>query len=161
VLQYYNVSELDLLSTSSTAGSIWNGTYLGMGLIRFENIHLAPGESVTITMRWMFLTSNGCYIPAAQVIYDSRYANELEGDIYGEQGGEGGQLLLSLDGQSQDTNEWEDYGASTSTGTSAGADIYTGGEHTRRVGSLDVFYWSVAAILVTSTVTLLKKRKKI
>lgn len=162
VLQYYNMSELDLLSTSSTEGSVWNGSYLGMGLIRFENIRLEPGESVTITMRWMFLTSDGCYIPAAQIIYDSRFANELEGDINSEEGGAGGTMLMLLDGESQDTNEWEDYGASTSTGTSAGADIYTGGEeHTRRIGSMDLLYWSVAAILVTGTATIVKRRKKL
>ncbi|MHA1302833.1 MAG: hypothetical protein ACTSQE_03520 [Candidatus Heimdallarchaeaceae archaeon] len=156
--QYYNISELELKSKVTTQGSISNTTFLGMGLISVQGITLAPGDTVTVTMRWMFLTSGGCYLPGAQIIYDSRFENEL-GD-----GGDGGTgtVLLSLDGESQEADTWEDYGESTSTGSSAGADIFTGGtEKTRRIGSLDLVFISISSVIVTAIATTIRRKKKL
>jgi len=159
VIQYYNVSELELMFQVTTKGSTSNTTYLGMGLITFEGITLAPGESVTVTMHWMFLTSNGCFLPGAQVIYDSRFENEL-GENGG--GGETSAVLLNMDGTTQEADTWEDYGESTSTGSSAGADIYTGGQNkTRRIGSFDLVYVSLSSILIVATILTIKKKFKV
>jgi len=159
ITQFYNLTELSLLSKTTTKGSISNGTYFGMGYIRVEGITLYPGDSVTLTMHWLFLTSDGCYIPAAEIIYDSRFENELEGDKEG--GMESLQVFQALDGSSQEaeSSNWEDYGASTSTGSSAGADIYTGGQDkTRRVGSIDLLYISALTLLIP--IVVLRKRKR-
>ena len=67
--------------------------------------------------------------------------------------------MQALDGQSQDNDDWEDYGQSTQTGTSAGADVFAG-EHTRRMGSIDALYWSLGAIFVTAVATTMKKKFK-
>ncbi len=157
VNQYYNMSQLELLSKSTTMGSISNTTFLGMGLISVQGITLDPSDSVVITMHWKFLTSQGCYLPGAQVLYDSRFENELGGS--GSGGGTG--TFASLDGSSQDADNWEDYGASTSTGSSAGADIFTGGNtKTRRIGSLDLVYLSATAILLASIMTIVRKKRR-
>jgi len=158
VTQFYNQTELELLSKSTTKGSISNGTYFGMGFIRVEGITLNPGDSVTITMHWQFLTNGGCYIPGAEIIYDSRFENELGG----EEGGTGTAVTVfnALDGSSQDADTWEDYGESTATGSSAGADINTGGtDKTRRIGSLDLIFFSAIALLIPAVI--LKKKRRI
>jgi hypothetical protein len=159
-IQFYNATEMDLLSKSSSKGSIINATQYGMGVVVFQGITLAPGESVVLTMRWMFLTSNGCYIPGIYIIYDSRFENELGGDEV--QGNDDVQnpIMMALNGQSQDEEDWEDYGQSTQTGTSAGADVFTGGEHTRRLGSYDILLWSIGAVIVTAVAATIRKKLK-
>ncbi len=159
ITQFYNQTELELLTKSTTMGGIANGTYFGMGYIRVEGITLYPSDSVTITMHWKFLTSNGCYLPGAEIIYDSRFENELGND---NETGEGSSMAVfnTLDGSSQDANSWNDYGASTSTSSSAGADIFTGGSSkTRRAGSFSLIFFSATALMIP--VLLLRKRKRI
>ncbi|MHA1406156.1 MAG: hypothetical protein ACTSSG_02070 [Candidatus Heimdallarchaeaceae archaeon] len=159
-IQFYNATEMELKTKTSTKGSYVNATQYGMGVIVFQGITLAPGESVEIYMRWMFLTSSGCYVPGIQVIYDSRFENELgEDEIQGE-GELQTPLVHAMNGQSQDEQDWEDYGQSTQTGSSAGADVFTGGEHTRRLGSADALYWSLGAIFVTAVVFSFRRRFK-
>ena len=160
MLQFYNATEMDLLRRSTSKGNDYNFTIHGMGVILFTDITLAPGENVVITMRWLFLTSSGCYIPGIIIVYTSRYENELGDDdeVQPETDTEI-PLLQALNGQSQDDEDWEDYGESTQTGTSAGADAFSG-EHTRRMGSIDALYWSLGAIFITAVATTLRKKTK-
>jgi len=161
VIQFYNATEMDLLSRSTTKGNDFNTTVHGMGIILFTGITLGPGHNVIISMRWLFLYSHGCYIPGIIVVYTSIYENELDGDDGDVQPETDTELPLmqALDGQSQDNDDWEDYGQSTQTGTSAGADVFAG-EHTRRMGGLDALYWSLGAIFVTAVATTMKKKFK-
>ncbi|MCK5141755.1 MAG: hypothetical protein KAQ70_06145, partial [Candidatus Heimdallarchaeota archaeon] len=68
-------------------------------------------------------------------------------------------VMTAMNGQAQDSEDWEDYGESTQTGSSAGADVFTGGENTRRSGSFDALYWSLGAIFVTATISTMLRRK--
>ncbi|MHA1591508.1 MAG: hypothetical protein ACTSUP_03455 [Candidatus Heimdallarchaeaceae archaeon] len=157
IYQIYNATSMDLLHKESTLGSISNGTAYGLGVIIFTGITLAPGESVEITMRWLFLTSSGCFIPGIRIVYDSRFENEL-GDVPIDDPPEEA-VMTAMNGQAQDSEDWEDYGESTQTGSSAGADVFTGGDNTRRTGSFDALYWSLGAIFVTATVSTMLRRK--
>ncbi|MBY9001669.1 MAG: hypothetical protein KGD64_12195, partial [Candidatus Heimdallarchaeota archaeon] len=158
IYQIYNAASMDLLHKESTKGSFENGTAYGLGVIVFMGITLAPGELVTITMRWLFLTSSGCFITGIRIVYDSRFENELGDDPIGS--GEGEEAIMTaMNGEAQDTEDWEDYGESTQTGSSAGADVFTGGDNTRRTGSLDAIYWSLGAIFVTASVSTIIRRK--
>ncbi|MCG3221573.1 MAG: hypothetical protein H7641_09360, partial [Candidatus Heimdallarchaeota archaeon] len=158
-MQFYNASEMELITRSSSEGDIVDGIYYGMGIILFQGIELLPGESVTIIIRWLFLTSHGCFIPGIYVIYDSRFANELGDDGIGDDDTES-PLMYSMNGQTQDEQDWEDYGESTQTGTSAGADVFGGGDQTRRLGSYDALFWSIGTIFVTAVAVTLKKKIK-
>ena len=157
IYQIYNATSMDLLHKESTKGSIANDTAYGLGVIVFMGITLAPGESVVITMRWLFLTSSGCFIPGIRMVYDSRFENEL-GDYPIDDPPEEA-VMTAMNGQAQDSEDWEDYGESTQTGSSAGADVFTGGENTRRSGSFDALYWSLGAIFVTATISTMLRRK--
>jgi len=157
IYQIYNATSMDLLHKESTEGSIVNETVYGLGVIVFGGIILAPGESVTITMRWLFLTSSGCFIPGIRIVYDSRFENELGDNPVDDPPAEA--VMTAMNGQAQDDEDWEDYGESTQTGSSAGADVFTGGDNTRRTGSFDAFYWSLGAIFVTATVLTMLRRK--
>ncbi len=157
--QYYNLDELEYVFEDSTLGSASViPDHYGMGLIIFDDITLAPEESVTLTMRWKFVTNDGCYLPGLQIIYDSRFENELGGGGVAIEVSNGEQLLITMDATSQDTNDWEDYGASTATGTSAGADVQTSESHTR-AGSLDLVFWALGAVFVTAIVARIKRKK--
>lgn len=157
--QYYNLDELEYASEDKTLGSVSViPDHYGMGLIIFDDITLAPEESVTLTMRWKFVTNDGCYLPGLQIIYDSRFENELGGGGVAIEVSNGEQLLITMDATSQDTNDWEDYGASTATGTSAGADVQTSESHTR-AGSLDLVFWALGAVFVTAIVARIKRKK--
>ncbi len=157
--QYYNLAELEYAFEDSTLGSASViPDHYGMGLIIFDGITLAPGESVTLTMRWKFLTNDGCYLPGLQIIYDSRFENELGGGGVAIEVSSGEQLLITMNAVSQDTNDWEDYGASTATGTSAGAEVATSESHTR-AGSLDMVFWALGAVFVTAIVARIKRKK--
>jgi len=159
-IQFYNASEMEMISRSSTEGDIIDAVHYGMGIIRFQEIHLLPGESVTIIIRWLFLTSHGCFVPGIYIIYDSRFANELGDDgIHGDDDTDS-PLMYSMNGQTQDEQDWEDYGESTQTGTSAGADVFGGGDQTRRLGSYDALFWSIGTIVVTAVAVTLKKKIK-
>ncbi len=160
--QYYNSTEMELLSKERTKGIV-EEKYVGdMGIVIFKGITLAPQESVTITMRWKFLFSQGCYIPGIRVVYDSRFENELGGD----DGLEGdvepaNAIVMAMNGESaEEDNDWEDYGESTQTSSSAGADVFTGGDHTRRMGSTEAILWSISAIFVTAVAVTIKKKIK-
>ncbi len=157
IYQIYNATSMDLLHKESTKGSIANDTAYGLGVIVFLGITLAPGESVEITMRWLFLTSSGCFIPGIRIVYDSRFENELGDDPMGDPPEE--DVMTAMNGEAQDSEDWEDYGESTQTGSSAGADVFTGGDNTRRTGSLDALYWSLGAIFVVATVSTMLRRK--
>ncbi|MCG3226789.1 MAG: hypothetical protein H7645_07710 [Candidatus Heimdallarchaeota archaeon] len=158
-MQFYNASEMELITRSSSEGDIVDGIYYGMGIIMFQGIELLPGESITIVIRWLFLTSYGCFIPGIYIIYDSRFANELgEDPIEGDE--TESPLMYSMNGQTQDEQDWEDYGESTQTGTSAGADVFGGGDQTRRLGSYDALFWSIGTIIVTAVAVTLKKKIK-
>ncbi len=157
IYQIYNATSMDLLHKESTLGSIANDTAYGLGVIVFMGITLAPGESVEITMRWLFLTSSGCFIPGIRIVYDSRFENELGDDPMGDP--PEAAVMSAMNGQAQDNEDWEDYGESTSTGSSAGADVFTGGDNTRRTGSFDAIYWSLGAIFIAATVSTMLRRK--
>ena len=160
-IQFYNASEMQLLHKTYTEGYTLNGTRLGIGVILFQGITLLPGESVVLGMRWLFLTSNGCYIPGIVVIYDSRYENELGNDGVVDTTPETDEpLVYALDGGAQDEEDWEEYGESTQTGSSAGADAFAGGDYTRRLGTEEIIFWSLSAIFVTAFSTKLKSKKK-
>ncbi len=158
-MQFYNATEMELISRSSTEGDIVDGIYYGMGIIVFQGITLEPTESVIITIRWLFLTSHGCFVPGIYVIYDSRFANELGEDDLGDEEPLT-PLMYNMNGQTQDEQDWEDYGESTQTGTSAGADVFGGGDQTRRLGSYDALFWSLGTIFVTAVAVTLKKKLK-
>ncbi|MHA1463936.1 MAG: hypothetical protein ACTSU7_05940 [Candidatus Heimdallarchaeaceae archaeon] len=157
IYQVYNATSMELKNKESTLGSIANNTAYGLGIIVFMGITLAPGESVEITMRWLFLTSSGCFIPGIRIVYDSRFESGV-GDGLGE-GTPEAAVMSAMNGEAQDSEDWEDYGESTSTGSSAGADVFTGGDNTRRTGSFDALYWSLGAIFVTATVSTMLRRK--
>ncbi len=157
IYQIYNATSMDLLHKESTKGTIANNTAYGLGVIVFLGITLAPGESVEITMRWLFLTSSGCFIPGIRIVYDSRFENELGDDPISDPPEEA--VMTAMNGEAQDSEDWEDYGESTQTGSSAGADVFTGGDNTRRTGSFDALYWSLGAIFVTATVSTMLRRK--
>jgi hypothetical protein len=157
IYQIYNATSMDLLHKESTLGSIANDTAYGLGVIVFMGITLTPGESVEITMRWLFLTSSGCFIPGIRIVYDSRFENELGDDPMGDP--PEAAVMSAMNGQAQDNEDWEDYGESTSTGSSAGADVFTGGDNTRRTGSFDAIYWSLGAIFIAATVSTMLRRK--
>ncbi len=160
-VQFYNATEMQLLRKTTTKGLTANETYLGIGVIRFKGITLLPGESVIFTMRWMFLTSYGCYIPGIIIVYDSRFRSDLAVDgIIEAPDVTDAALLAALDGSAQEEEDWEDYGQSTQTGSSAGADVFTGGTHTRRLGSYDIVFWSISAIFVTAVATGTRKKLK-
>ena len=161
-IQYYNSTEMQLLYKSlSPQGYTLNGTRFGMGVVLFQGITLEPGESVVLEMRWLFLYSHGCYIPGIIVIYDSRFENELgdEGIVDTRPDVEE-PLVHAMNGAAQEEEEWEDYGQSTQTGSSAGADAFAGGDYTRKLGSVDLIFWSLSAIFVTAFATVLKHKKK-
>ena len=159
-IQFYNATEMQLLRKTTTEGYTTNATHLGIGVILFEGITLLPGESVTFTIRWLFLTSNGCYIPGIIIIYDSRFASDVGNDVVDTAAETDAPLMYALDGSAQDEDDWEDYGESTQTGSSAGADVFTGGTHTRRIGSYDMVFWSISAIFVTAVATSIRKKLK-
>ncbi len=161
VIQFYNATNMDLQSRSTTKGNDFNTTIHGMGIILFTGITLEPGQNVIISMRWLFLFSHGCYIPGIIIVYTSPYENELQegDDDFQPETDTEAPLMQALDGQSQDNEDWEEYGQSTQTGTSAGADVFAG-EHTRRMGGIDALYWSLGAILVTAVATTMKKKFK-
>ncbi len=159
-IQFYNATEMQLLRKITTDGYTANATHLGIGVILFEGITLLPGEDVTFTMRWLFLTSQGCYIPGIIVIYDSRFASDVGNDIVDTAVETDAPLMTALGGSAQDEEDWEDYGESTQTGSSAGADVFTGGTHTRRIGSYDMVLWSISAIFVTAVATSIRKKLK-
>jgi hypothetical protein len=158
-MQFYNATEMELISRSSSEGDIIDTIYYGMGIIMFQGITLEPEESVVITIRWLFLTSHGCFVPGIYVIYDSRFANELGEDELGDEE-PATPLMYNMNGQTQDEQDWEDYGESTQTGTSAGADVFGGGDQTRRLGSYDALFWSLGTIFVTAVAVTLKKKIK-
>jgi hypothetical protein len=158
-IQFYNATEMQLLRKITTEGYTTNATHLGVGVILFEGITLFPGEEVTLTIRWLFLTSNGCYIPSIIVVYDSRFASDVGNDVVDTAAETDAPLLFALDGSAQDEDDWEDYGESTQTGSSAGADVFTGGTHTRRIGSYDMVFWSISAIFVTAVATTSIRKK--
>ncbi len=159
-IQFYNATEMQLLRKITTEGYTTNATHLGVGVILFEGITLLPGEEVTLTIRWLFLTSNGCYIPGIIVVYDSRFASDVGNDVVDTAAEADAPLMYALDGSAQDEEDWEDYGESTQTGSSAGADVFTGGTHTRRIGSYDMVFWSISAIFVTAVATSIRKKLK-
>ncbi|MHA1199523.1 MAG: hypothetical protein ACTSQF_09380 [Candidatus Heimdallarchaeaceae archaeon] len=161
-IQFYNASEMQLLYKSSTPqGYTMNGTRLGIGVILFQGITLHPGESVALEMRWLFLTSQGCYIPGIIIIYDSRYENELGNEgVVDTTPDVDEPLVYAMDGTAQDEEEWEEYGQSTQTGSSAGADAFAGGDYTRKLGAEDIIFWSLSAVFVTAFATKLKSKKK-
>ena len=160
-IQFYNATEMQLLTKSTGQGYTMNGTRLGMGVILFQGITLLPGESVVLQMRWLFLTSHGCYIPGIIVIYDSRYENELGDEGVVDTTPEVDEpLVYALDGGAQEEEEWEDYGQSTQTGSSAGADAFAGGDYTRKLGAEDVLFWSLSAIFVTAFAVKLNSKRK-
>jgi len=158
-IQFYNATEMQLLRKITTEGYTTNATHLGVGVILFEGITLLPGEEVTLTIRWLFLTSNGCYIPGIIVVYDSRFSSDVGNDVVDTAAETDAPLLFALDGSAQDEDDWEDYGESTQTGSSAGADVFTGGTHTRRIGSYDMVFWSISAIFVTAVATTSIRKK--
>ena len=159
--QYYNATEMELLSKERTKGIVEERFIGDMGIVIFKGITLAPQESVTITMRWKFLFSQGCYIPGIRVVYDSRFENELGGDDFEGDVEPANAIVMAMDGQSQEEeNDWEDYGESTQTSSSAGADVFTGGDHTRRMGSTEAILWSISAIFVTAVAVTIKKKIK-
>lgn len=161
-IQFYNASEMQLLYKSSAPqGYTMNGTRLGIGVILFQGITLRPGEAVVLEMRWLFLTSNGCYIPGIIVIYDSRYENELGNDgVVDTTPDVDEPLVYAMDGSAQDEEEWEEYGQSTQTGSSAGADAFADGDYTRKLGAEDIIFWSLSAVFVTAFATKLISKKK-
>ena len=163
VYQVYNATEMELKWKSSTKGSISNTTAYGLGFITFTGIALAPGESVTIQMRWIFLTDFGCYIPGIRVVYDSRFENDMGGDDpLGEETTKS-TLMNAMAGQSQDNEDWEDYGQSTQTGSSAGADVGTGGDNERRF-PIEYAYYAAGVIggiiIIAVVISLIRKRAK-
>ena len=159
-VQFYNATEMQLLRKTTSKGLTANETYLGIGVIRFKGITLLPSESVVFTMRWIFLTSSGCYIPGIIVVYDSRFRSDLANDgIIETPDVTDAALLSALDGSAQEEEDWEDYGQSTQTGSSAGVDVFTGGRHTR-AGSLDIIFWSISAIFITAVVYSARKKFK-
>jgi len=160
-IQFYNATEMQLLTKSTGQGYTMNGTRLGMGVILFQGITLLPGEYVVLQMRWLFLTSNGCYIPGLVVIYDSRFENELGDEGVVDTTPEVDEpLVLAMDGGAQDEEEWEDYGESTQTGSSAGADAFAGGDYTRKLGTEDILFWSLSAVFITAFATKFKPKRK-
>ncbi len=159
--QYYNATEMELLSKERTKGIVEERLIGDMGIVIFKGITLAPQESVTITMRWKFLFSQGCYIPGIRVVYDSRFENELGGDELEGDVEPANAIVMAMNGQSQEEeNDWEDYGESTQTSSSAGADVFTGGDHTRRMGTTEAVLWSISAIFVTAVAVTIKKKIK-
>jgi len=160
-IQFYNATEMQLLTKSTGQGYTMNGTRLGMGVILFQGITLLPGEYVVLQMRWLFLTSHGCYIPGIVVIYDSRFENELGDEgVVDTTPDVDEPLVLAMDGGAQDEEEWEDYGESTQTGSSAGADAFAGGDYTRKLGTFDILLWSLSAIFITAFATKFKPKRK-
>ena len=112
-------------------------------------------------MRWLFLKSQGCLNPWIIIVYDSRFSSDLAVDgIIETPDVTDAALLTALDGSAQEEEDWEDYGQSTQTGSSAGADVFTGGTHTRRLGSYDIVFWSVSAIFITAVATGARKKLK-
>ncbi len=162
VYQVYNATDMELKWKTSTKGSTYNETVYGMGFITFSGITLAPGESVTIVMHWLFLYSLGCYIPGIRIIYDSRFENDMD-DPLGEESEASTAVMNAMNGQSQDNEDWEDYGQSTQTGSSAGVDSYPGGESERRF-PIEYVYYAAGAIggiiLIAIVISLIRKRAK-
>ncbi len=158
-LQYFNEDELELRWVTTTEGTVSNGSYGGFAVITVEDINLDVNESVEISMHWVFLTNDGCNLPGMVVVYSTAFENELGGGDPTLGGGTSS--LMVMNGEAQETDNWEDYGSSTSTGTSAGADVHTGGqERTRFLGSMDFVYITITTLVITAVVTLNKKRKK-
>lgn len=157
-LQYFSEEELELRWVTTTEGTVSNGSYGGFAVITVEGITLDVNESVEISMHWVFLTNDGCNVPGMVVVYSTPFENELgEGD---PTLGGGTSSLMVMNGEAQETDNWEDYGSSTSTGTSAGVGVDTGQERTRFLGSMDFVYITITTLVITAVVTLNKKRKR-
>ena len=134
VIQTYDTSDLQLTSATATAGDVTTATAgTNVGVVTVSGVHLAPGDSVVITMEFNILSETGFFIPPAAASFEIAGESSL-GDHARTgtepDGGAGGSSLFSLSAsasaqeQSQasatESGEYTAYSGSAAVGAAAG-----------------------------------------
>jgi archaellum component FlaF (FlaF/FlaG flagellin family) len=137
----------------------------GYQIVGVENIYLAPGESVTITIE--FHAYSFALVPPIQVVYDSDYQNEFREEglgselfIYGHEMGDFKAQERDVTGTSSEENSWSDYSTTTSSVGAAATDDDVPGSDDGRTSFLGETYgYLLAASAMITAVVIIRRRK--